>query len=177
MRAHLKRRQKGQRVSRPSARQPRASSSPQMATSRSTTSHQLYHEVPLPPGTWWKNESAAKEYKASKKALQVASRSQNLDTVVAHIKTRQHKLLSRKNHFDISILLAFGLGVTMATGITLVAQMGTLVDLGLFLILLSFFHMWEYCYVSYFHAETLSFECTLQSKNLLLTRVRNLIKS
>lgn len=123
--------------------------------------HQLYSEVPLPPGAWWKNESAAKEYSATKKVLEVARQSQNLDTVVAYVKTRQHKLISRKNSFDISVLLAFGLGLTMALGIGLVWQMGTLVDLGLFLILLAFFHMWEYNYVSYFHSETLSYECTL----------------
>lgn len=134
------------------------------ATSRAAAApaagHKLYAAVPLPPGQWWKNGTSAQEYKTTKKVLEIANRSQNLDTVVAHIKTRQHKLISRKNKFDISVLLAFGLGLTMATGIALVWQMGSLVDLGLFLILLSFFHLWEYNYVSYFHSETLSYECT-----------------
>jgi hypothetical protein len=120
----------------------------------------LYSDVPLPQGSWWKNAAAVQEYNTIKKALAQARSSNNLDTVAAYLKTRQHKLVSRKNIFDVSVLLAFGLGIAMATGIGCVLFSSTLVDFGLFLILLSFFHMWEYNYVSLFHPETLSYECT-----------------
>lgn len=62
------------------------------------------------------------------------------------------------NKYDISFLISFGLGLLLGIGLLLV--FGTsLVDLGLYLILLSFFHMWEYTYVSLYHPETLSYEC------------------
>jgi protein-S-isoprenylcysteine O-methyltransferase len=122
---------------------------------------ELYPDVPLPKGTWWKNALAVQEYNSLKKTLERARTTQSLETVVAHIKTRQFKLTTKKNVFDISYLLSFGLGLAMATGLALIAQCGSLVDFGIFLVLVSFFHMWEYSYVSLFHPETLSFESFL----------------
>lgn len=131
---------------------------------RPSTRPDLYADVQLPAGTWWKNASAVTEYKTIKKTLEVARSSGNLDTVCANLKTRQYKLVSKKNVFDISVLLSFGLGFAMALGLGLIFfSGGNFVDLGLFLVLLSFFHMWEYNYVSLFHPETLSYECTLQA--------------
>lgn len=121
----------------------------------------LYPDVPLPQGTWWKNALAVQEYTALKKTLHYARTTQSLETVVAHIKTRQFKLATKKNKFDISVLVSFALGMAMAGGVALVLNQSLgLVDFGLFLILVSFFHMWEYVYVSLFHPETLSYECT-----------------
>lgn len=129
----------------------------------SASRRDLYSDVPLPAGKWWKNASAVTEYKSIQKTLELARRTQNLDTVCAHLKTRQFKLTTKKNVFDISYLLSYGLGFIMALGIGLICfSNGNFIDFGLFLVLLSFFHMWEYTYVSLFHPETLSYECTFE---------------
>jgi len=104
----------------------------------------------------------------------MARNTQNLDTVVAQLKTRQHSLTTEENKYDFSALLAFSLGLAMMLGIALVAQSGSLVDFGLFLILLSFFHLWEYLYVSVFHPEALSYECaTLNTFPFVHLEVQN----
>ena len=74
-------------------------------------------------------------------------------------KNRSMKAKSEKK-YDITYLMSFGLGFQMAVGLALIFS-GTLIDFGLYLFLLSVFHMWEYIYVSLYHPETLSHECLL----------------
>eukprot|EP01114_Cavostelium_apophysatum_P008087 TRINITY_DN2036_c0_g3_i1.p1 TRINITY_DN2036_c0_g3~~TRINITY_DN2036_c0_g3_i1.p1 ORF type:complete len:229 (-),score=27.15 TRINITY_DN2036_c0_g3_i1:31-717(-) len=55
-----------------------------------------------------------------------------------------------------AVLIAFGLGGTFGLGLGLALCSETYVDWGLYLMLHSFFHMWEYIYVAMFQANELS---------------------
>ncbi len=78
----------------------------------------------------------------------------NLDRLITLLKEET----KNRNKYDISYLISFYLGLQLGIGLLLIFAT-SLVDLGLYLLLLSFFHMWEYAYVSLYHPETLSYEC------------------
>jgi protein-S-isoprenylcysteine O-methyltransferase len=50
-----------------------------------------------------------------------------------------------------SVLIAFSLGITFGIGTGLIFLSKTWIDFGIYMIFLSFFHLWEYVYVALFH--------------------------
>ncbi len=64
-----------------------------------------------------------------------------------------------------SALLGYGLGATFGIGIAIsLLSRRENVDIGLFLAALSFFHCWEYMYVSLFHPNELTADCKFISR-------------
>ena len=72
------------------------------------------------------------------------------------IKDTMERLKVDRRHPVVSAWIAGGLGAVFATGAALAVQSAGWRDLGVFLCLLAFYHMWEWTYVALFHPGDLS---------------------
>lgn len=107
----------------------------------------------------WVNGASQKEWNRLESLKNLASRGASSSEIVRAVENIQVHLKQRKNKYDFSYLLAFYLGVQMGLGLMLALKTTLFVDLGLYLFLLSVFHMWEYIYVSLYHPDTLNYKC------------------
>ena len=79
-----------------------------------------------------------------------------IDGLKAWVKKTTDRLQLNKEHPAVSAWIACGLGAVFMLGATLAVRSPGWRDLGLFLCLLAFYHMWEWTYVALFHPRELS---------------------
>lgn len=58
-----------------------------------------------------------------------------------------------------AVLIAYGLGAAVGLGFALSKLSFAFVDLGLYLIALSIFHLWEYMYMCIYHPTDVTTDC------------------
>lgn len=111
--------------------------------------------------TRWFNGASQKEHENLSSISNLLESKFPGEDVIREIKRLKTHIETEKNKYDFTFLLSFYLGLQLGIGILLATMTSLFSDLGLYLILLSIFHMWEYTYVSLYHPKTLSYECML----------------
>ena len=72
------------------------------------------------------------------------------------LKDTTERLKIDRTHPVVNAWIAFALGIVFMVGVTLALFAPAWRDLGAFCIMISFYHMWEWSYVSLFHQDELS---------------------
>jgi len=73
----------------------------------------------------------------------------------AWFKAISERLNLDRKHPVVSAWIAFGLGIVFMFGIMLLFTNGWR-DMGAFCVMISLYHMWEWCFVAFFHRDELS---------------------
>jgi len=133
-----------------------ASNEPNMTEARITKAEPSPPKPSQQPIIWLSGR-AAEEYEF----ITPLSDATSLPTVKTMIKHRQAGLVATKNYYDRSVLVSFALGAVFATGACMVIYGSSMWEFGLYLCALSYFHLWEFIYVSIYHPTELTVDSFL----------------